>query len=73
MARGEEETSTSQAESRQGSSRESPSTRSIISPLSMDEVRSYCQIPDDIDFELSEGLAESTMGKEYHAVFFTQE
>ena len=54
MERGQEETSTSQAGRRQGPSRELPSTSSIISSLSIDEVRSYCQIPEDIDFELSE-------------------
>ena len=73
MARGQEETTTSQAGRKRGPSRESPSTSSIISSLSMDEVRSYCQIPEDIDLELSEGPAESTMGKEYNAVFFTWE
>ena len=73
IARGKEETSTSQARRRQGPTRESPSSRSIISCLSMDEVRSYCQIPKDIDFELSEGPTESTMAKKYNAVFFTRE
>ena len=53
MARGQEETSTSQVGRRRGPSRESPAASSIISSLSMDEVRSYCQIPKDIDFELS--------------------
>ena len=71
MARGQEETTSSKDGRRRGPSRESPSTRSIISSLSMDEVRSYCQIPEDIDLELSEGPAESTMGEEYNAVFFT--
>ena len=73
MARGQEETFTNQAGRRWGPSRESPSASIIISSLSMDEVRSYCQIPNDIDFELSEGPAESTMGEEYNAVFFTWE
>ena len=73
MERGQEETSTSQAERRRRPSRESPSSSNIISSLSMDEVRSYCQIPDDIDFRLSEGPAESTMGEEYNVVFFTRE
>ena len=73
MARGQEETYTSQAGRRWGLSRESPSASSIISSLSMDEVRSYCQIHDDIDFELSEGPTESTMGEEYNTVFFTRE
>ena len=39
----------------------------------MDEVRSCCQISDDIGFELSEGPTEYTMGEEYNAVFFTRE
>ena len=73
MDRGHEETSTSQAGHRWGPSRESPSTSSVISSLSIDEVRSYCQIPKDIDFELSEGPAESIVGEEYNAVFFTWE
>ena len=71
MARGQEETSTSQVGRRRGPSQESPSESSIIFSISMDEVRSYCQIPEDIDFKLSEGQAESTMGEEYNAVFFT--
>ena len=73
MARGQEETSTSQAGCRWGPSRESPSTSSIISSLSMDEVRSYCKILEDIEFELSEGPTKSTVGEEYNTVFFTRE
>ena len=66
-------TSTSQAGRRRGPSRESPSASNIISSLSIDEVRSYCQIPEDIDFEFSEGPTESTMGEEHNTVFFTRE
>ena len=73
MARDHEETVTSQDGRRRGPSRESPSASSIISSLSMDEVRSYCQILDDIDFELSEAPTKSTMGEEYNAMFFTRE
>ena len=73
IVRGQEETSTSQAGRRRGPNRESPFASSIISSLSIDEVRSYCQIPEDIDFELSEGPIESTMGEEYNVEFFTQE
>ena len=50
-----------------------PSTSSIISSLSMEELRAYCQIPNVIDVVLSEGPVENTMGEEYNAVFFTQE
>ena len=72
IARGQEETSTSQVGRRQGPSRELPSETSIIFSLSMDEVRSYCQIPEDIGFELSESPIESTMGDKYNTVFFTR-
>ena len=50
MARGQEETSTSQAGHRRGPSRDTPSANSIISSLSMEELRSYIQIPNNIDF-----------------------
>ena len=73
MTRGQEETSTSQAGRRRGPSRESPSASSIISSLAIDEMRSYCQILEDIDFELSEGPTEATVGEAYNAVFFTRE
>ena len=45
MSRGEEETSTSQAGRKRGPSRDTPSASSLISSLSMEELRSYCQIP----------------------------
>ena len=73
MARGHEETSTSQVGRKRGPNRESPSASSSISSISVDEVRSYFQILEDIDFELSEGLAKSTMGDKYNVVFFTRE
>ena len=49
MAKGQEETSTSQAERKRGPGRDTPSASSIISSLSMEELRSYCHIPDNID------------------------
>ena len=73
MARCQEETSTSQVGRRRGPGRDTPSTRSIISSLSMEELRSYCYIPDNIDFELSDGPAESNIGKEDGVVYFTRE
>ena len=39
----------------------------------MEELRSYSHIPDNIDFELSDGPAESTIGKKDDAVYFTRE
>ena len=39
----------------------------------MEELRSYYRIPNDIDFELSNGPAESTIDEEDSVVYFTQE
>ena len=64
MARGQEETSTSQTGHRRGPNRDTPSASSISSSLSMEELRSYCQIPNNIDFELPDGLAEPTLDEE---------
>ena len=69
MARDLEETSTSQAGRKLGPTRGTPSTSSIISSLSMEELRAYCEISDDIDVMLSDGPAENTIGEEYIAVF----
>ena len=73
MARGQEETSTSQAGRKRGLGRDTPSTSSIISSLSMEELRSYCQIPDNIDIELPDDLAELTFGEGDGAVYFIRE
>ena len=73
MERGQEETYTSQVGRRRGPSRDTPSTSSIISSLSMEELRSYCHILDNIDFKLPDGPAESIINKEDDAVYFTRE
>ena len=73
MAKGQEETFTSQIRRRRGPSRDTPSASSIISSLSKEELRSYFHIPNNIDFELPNGLAESTIDKENGAVYFTRE
>ena len=73
MARGQEETSTSQDGRRRGSSRGTPFTSSVISSLFIEELRSYCQIPSDIDFELSDGPTESNLVQENNTVYFTRE
>ena len=73
MARGQEETSTNQTGHRRGPSRDTPSTSSLISSLSMEELRSYCQIPSNIDFELPDGPTKSTVNEEDSVVYFTRE
>ena len=54
MTRGEEETSTSQAGHKRGLGRGTRSTSSIVSFLTMEELRTYCEIPDNIDLKLME-------------------
>ena len=39
----------------------------------MEKLRSYCQIPDNIDFEFPDGPVESTIGEGDSAVYFTLE
>ena len=39
----------------------------------MEELRSYCQIPNNIDFELSDGPVKSTIDEEDSLMYFTQE
>ena len=73
MPRGQEETFTSQVGRRKGPGRDTPSASSIISSLSKEELRSYFHIPNNIDFELLNGSAESTIDKENGAIYFTRE
>ena len=73
MEGGQEKTSISQARRRKGPGRDTPSASNIISSLSMEKLRSYCQIPDNIDIELSDGPTESTIREEDGVVYFTWE
>ena len=73
MARGQEETPTSQAGYMRGPGRDTASTSSIISSFSMEELRSYYQILNNIYFELSDSPTESTIGDRESAVYFTRE
>ena len=73
MTRGEEETSTSQAGRKRGPALGTRSTSSIVSSLTMEELRAYCEIPDNIDLMLMEKLDESTLGGEHDVLFFTRE
>ena len=72
MARGQEETSTSQVGRRRGLIQDTPSSSNIISSLSMKELRSYFQIPNNIDFEMLDGPAESIINEEVSVVYFTR-
>ena len=71
MTRAEEGTSTSQAGRRRGPTRGTRSASHIVSSLTMEELRTYCEIPNDIDLKIMEEPDESTLGGEFNAVFFT--
>ena len=71
MARGQEETSTSSRPG--GCTRATPSVSSIISSLMMEELMRYCEVPDNIDFQLVDKPDESTLSGEHNSVFFTRE
>ena len=73
MARGEEETSTSQGGRKRGLTQGMPSTSIIISSLSMDELRAYCEIPNNIKVMLSNGPTRNTVGEDDKVGFFTRE
>ena len=73
MARGPEATSTHQASNERRPTRGMPSTSSIISSLTMEELRVYCDVPTNIDLKLMEELDDSTLDGEHNAMFFTRE
>ena len=71
MARGREETSTSGHP--RGRPRATPSASSVIASLTMEELKVYCEVPDNIDLRLMERVDESALGGEHNGVFFTRE
>ena len=48
-------------------------TSHIVSSLTVEELRSYCEVPENIDLKLMDESDESTLGGEHNAVFFTRE
>ena len=73
MMRGQEETSTSQVGRRKGSIRESPTTSSLVSSMSMVEMRSFYRVPHDISLDLLDEQTRSTIGQAHNVVYFTRE
>ena len=71
MARGREETSISGL--LKGRPRTTPSTSSFIASLTMEELKTYCEVPDNIDLRLKERADESVLGGKHNDVFFTRE
>ena len=71
MVRGREETSTSSRPG--GRPRAKPSASNIITSMTMEELKVYCEVPSNIDLRLMEGADESTLNGEHNGVFFTRE
>ena len=60
-ARGQEETSTSQAGCKRGTPQEMLTTRSLVATMFVKELRSFKQVLVDISLELSDGAAALTI------------
>ena len=73
MARGQEETSTSHVGSRRGPSRESPIASNLVASMSVEELRSFCRVPDSISLEFSDEPTFSTVGEADNVFYFTWE
>ena len=69
--RGREETSTSGRP--KGRPQAKPSTSNVIASLMMEELKVYCEVPDNIDLRLMERADDSTSGGEHNGVFFTRQ
>ena len=69
--RGRKETSTSGRPG--GRPREKPSTSNVIASLTMEELKVYCEVPDNIDLRLMERADVSTLGGEHNGMFLTRE
>ena len=50
-----------------------PSASNIIASMTMEELKVYCEVPDNVDLRLMERTDESTLGGEHNSVFFTRE
>ena len=61
MARGHEETSTSHAGCKRGTPRETPIVSSIVVAMSVEELRSFSQVPADIKLEVADGTTAPTI------------
>ena len=72
MARGHEEASTSQAGCKRGTPWETPTVSSLVAAMSVEDLRSFRQVPATIRLEMSDGIATSTMGTTNNAVYFTR-
>ena len=73
MERGYEETSTSQAGRKRGTSLETSTISSLVVAMSVKELRPFSQVPTDIRLEVKNSPATSTIGGANNVVYFTHE
>ena len=70
---GQEETFTSQVGRKMGTLRESPTISSLVAAMSIEDLRSFCQVLANISLELLDEEAISTVRGADNVVYFTQE
>ena len=73
MARGYEEASTSQAVRKRGTPRETPTASSLVSAMSVEELRSFSQVHIVIRLEVSKDTVVPTIGGADNVVYFIRE
>ena len=56
-----------------GRPRAKPFASNVIASLTMEELKVYCKVLDNIDLRLMERADDSTLGGEHNGVFFTRE
>ena len=71
MARCHEEDSTSQARRKRGTPRETPTMSSLVATMSIEDLRSFKQVPIAIRLEVSDGMATLTIGATNNTVYLT--
>ena len=62
MERSHEETSTRQGGHKRGTSGEMPTVSSLVPSMSVEELRSFSQVPANIRLEVAGGMAAPTIG-----------
>ena len=72
MVRGHEKTSTSQAGCKRGASQETPTVSSLVAAMSVEELKSFSQVPTNMRFKVEDGTVSPTIGGANNVVYFTR-
>ena len=73
MAKNHEKAFTSQTECKRGTPRETPKASSLVAAMSVEELRSFSQVPTVIRLEVLDDTATPTIRGANNAVYFTRE